>query len=85
LARRFAVPPLGSNAQMRLQLQLYNVFNTAQFNNLSTTLTFQDDPNVPGLDNNLLTSTTHGRYTVGNNATGTNPPRQFGITARFEF
>lgn len=75
---------LGRDAQVRLQLQLYNIFNTREFTNLDTTLTMQDDPNVPGLDNNRLTSTTHGRYTQ-RNGPGTNPPRQFGITARFEF
>jgi hypothetical protein len=79
LARRFPVPVMGRNAQVRLQLQLYNIFNTAQFTSMNTGLTFQDDPAVPGLDNNLLTSTTMGRYTA------TNPPRQFGATMRLEF
>jgi hypothetical protein len=78
-ARRFAVPPLGRDAQVRLQLGLYNIFNTPQFTTLSTGLTFADDPNVPGVDNLVLTSTTHGRYTASN------PPRQFGITARLDF
>jgi hypothetical protein len=80
LARRFPIPQLGGNAQARVQLQLYNVFNTAQFTNMNTALTFQDDPTVPGLDNLLLTSTNHGRY-----VTSTNPPRQFGITLRLDF
>ena len=84
LARRFPVRPLGRDAQVRLQLQLYNIFNTPEFTNLSTGLAFQDDPNVPGLDNLLLTSTTHGRYTQGN-WTGTNPMRQFGVTIRLDF
>jgi hypothetical protein len=85
LARRFPARALGRNAQVRLQLQLYHIFNIREFTNLNTTLTFQDDPNVPGLDNLLLTSTNHGRYTQPNNGTGTNPPRQFGVMARLEF
>jgi hypothetical protein len=85
LSRRFPATFIGSNAQARVQLQLYNVFNTAQFTNLNTTLTFQDDPNVPGVDNLLLTSTQHGRYTVPVNSIGTNPPRQFGLTIRLDF
>jgi hypothetical protein len=79
LARRFPAPVMGRDAQVRLQLQLYNIFNTPEFTTMNTTLTFVDDPNVPGLDNNTLTSTTHGRYTAAN------PPRQFGVTVRLEF
>lgn len=79
LARRFPIPGLGDDAHAQVQLQLFNVFNTAQFTEMDTTLTFQDDPNVPGLDNLLLTSTEHARYTE------TNPPRQFGITLRLDF
>jgi hypothetical protein len=78
-ARRFPVQALGSNAQARVQLQLYNIFNLVQFTSMSTGLTFQDDPTVPGLDNLLLTSTNHGRYTAAI------PPRQFGVTFRLDF
>jgi hypothetical protein len=85
LQRRFPIPALGSQAQARLQLQLYNIFNTAQFTNLNTTLQFQDDPTVPGLDNLLLTSTNHGRYTLNNAGVGGNPPREFGVTFRVDF
>ena len=42
-------------------------------------------PSVPGIDNLLLTSTTHGRYTSTNNNIGTTPPRQIGITLRPDF
>lgn len=66
-------------------LQLYNIFNTAQFTNLDTALTFQDDPNVPGVDNLRLTNTTAARYIVPNNGTGANPPREFGLTIRLDF
>ena len=48
-------------------------------------LQFQDDPSVPGVDNLLLTSTTHARYTTTNNNIGTTPPRQIGITLRLDF
>jgi hypothetical protein len=78
-ARRFPVPALGPDAQVRLQLQLYNIFNLVQFTSMNTGLSFQDDPNVPGLDNLVLTSTTHGRYTQAI------PPRQFGVTFRLDF
>jgi hypothetical protein len=84
-ARRFAVPQLGSGAQVRLQLQIYNIFNMVQYTNLDTTLNFQDDPTVPGIDNLLLTSTTHARYTSTNNNIGTTPPRQIGLTLRLDF
>jgi hypothetical protein len=40
---------------------------------------------VPGVDNLLLTSTTHARYTTTNNNIGTTPPRQIGITLRLDF
>jgi hypothetical protein len=79
LARRFPVPQLGRNAQARLQLQVYNIFNSVQFTSMNTNLQFQDDPAVPGLDNLLLTSTNHGRYTAAI------PPRQFGVTFRLDF
>lgn len=69
-ARRFAIPQLGSNANARIQLQLFNIFNTAQFTTLNTNLNFLDGQ---------LVSTEHGRYTA------TNPPRQFGITLRMDF
>jgi hypothetical protein len=84
-ARRFPVPQLGSGAQARLQLQIYNIFNQVQYTNLDTTLNFQDDPSVPGIDNLLLTSTTHARYTSTNNNIGTTPPRQIGLTLRLDF
>jgi hypothetical protein len=73
------VKGLGRDAQARLQLQLYNIFNAAEFTTMNTTLNFQDDPNVPGVDTRLLTSTNHGRYTASN------PPRQFGMTFRLDF
>lgn len=85
LQRRFPIPAGGRQVQARLQLQLYNIFNTAQFTNLDTALTFQDDPNVPGVDNLRLTNTTAARYIVPNNGTGANPPREFGLTIRLDF
>ena len=85
LQRRFPIPAFHKQVQGRIQLQLYNVFNTPQFTTLNTALAFQDDPAVPGLDNLRLTSTSHGRYTVPGNGTGTNPPREFGVTFRLDF
>jgi outer membrane receptor protein involved in Fe transport len=73
------VRQLSRDAQVRLQLQLYNIFNAAEFTTMNTNLAFQDDPSVPGIDNLLLTSTNHGRYTAAN------PPRQFGLTIRLDF
>jgi hypothetical protein len=78
-ARAFPVPQITRSAQVRLQLQFYNLFNSAQFTTMNTTLQFADDPNVPGTDSLRLNSTQQGRYTAGN------PPRYFGITARLDF
>ena len=55
------------------------MFNTPQFNQLNTALTFQDDPNIPGTDSLLLQTNPWGRYTAAN------PPREFGITFRVDF
>ena len=88
LQRRFPIPAGGNQVQARLQLQLYNIFNTAQFTTLDTALTFQDDPNVPGVDNLLQTNTTAARYIVPTTpagSTGANPPREFGLTIRLDF
>jgi hypothetical protein len=88
LQRRFPIPAGGRQVQARLQLQLYNLFNTAQFTTLDTALTFQDDPDVPGVDNLRLTNTTAARYIVPTTpagSTGTNPPREFGVTIRVDF
>jgi hypothetical protein len=73
LARRFPVPALGRNAQVRIQMQLYNVFNAVQFTTMNTTLQFT------GANNSVLNSTQQGRYTAAI------PPREFGVTARFDF
>jgi hypothetical protein len=48
---------------------------------MNTGLAFADDPNVPGVDSLLLTTTNAGRY----NANNTNPPREFGLTVRLDF
>ena len=44
-----------------------------------------DDTEQGGVDNLLLTTTTHGRDTSTNNNIGTTPPRQIGITLRLDF
>ena len=79
LQRNFPITTSGRQVNGRVQLQLYNIFNTPQFTTMNTALTFADDPNVPGVDSLLLTSTNHGRYTAAN------PPREFGITFRLDF
>jgi hypothetical protein len=81
LARRFPFPQISRNMYARVQLQLYNIFNAAEFTSMNTGLQFADDPNVPGVDSLLLTTTNAGRY----NANNTNPPRQFGLTVRLDF
>jgi len=81
LARRFPFPQLSRNMYARVQLQLYNVFNSAEFTSMNTGLQFADDPDVPGVDSLLLTTTNAGRY----DANRTNPPRQFGLTVRLDF
>jgi hypothetical protein len=79
LARRFPVPVLGQDAQARVQLQLYNIFNLVQFTSMNTALQFRDDPNVPGTDNLILNTTNPFRYTAAIE------PRQFGVTFRLDF
>jgi hypothetical protein len=79
LQRNFPITTGGKQFNGRIQLQLYNIFNTPQFTTLNTALTFADDPTVDGVDSLLLTSTNHGRYTAAN------PPREFGITFRLDF
>ena len=58
---------------MRIQLQLYNMFNAVQFTTMNAGLQFT------GANNSVLNSTQQGRYTAAI------PPREFGITARFDF
>jgi hypothetical protein len=79
LARRFPIAALGRDAQARLQLQLYNIFNMVQFTTMNTQLQFRDDPNVPGTDNLILNTVNPGRYTAAIE------PRQFGVTFRLDF
>ena len=79
IPRNCRVSQLTRGATARVQLQLYNVFNSAQFTTMNTTLEFADEPNVPGQDSLRLTSTQQGRYTA------VNPPRYFGMTFRLDF
>jgi hypothetical protein len=74
LERRFPVPALGRKAGVRLQIQAYNVFNQVEWTTLNTTLQFTGANNAT-----LNTAATTGTYTA------VNPPRQIGITARFDF
>jgi outer membrane receptor protein involved in Fe transport len=80
LARRFPIPALGRNAQFRLQIQAYNIFNQVQFLNLGATYQFTGAGNLT--NNNADT----GKYVWPNGqAYGTTPPRQIGITTRLDF
>jgi outer membrane receptor protein involved in Fe transport len=72
-ARRFPVKAINRGAQVRLQLQLYNIFNQVQFTTMDVTFRYS------GTNNSVNQQSTTGRYTV------TTPPRQFGITARLDF
>ena len=85
LARRFPVPHSADDAQARAPAAALQHLQHGAVHPMNTDLQFQDDPNVPGLDNLLLTSTDHGRYTTTNNNIGDHPPRQFGVTFRLDF
>ena len=73
LARRFPVPAMGRRAGVRLQIQAYNLFNQVQWTTMNTTLQFT------GTGNTKLNSAQTGQYTA------VNPPRQMGLTVRFDF
>ena len=73
LARRFPLRMISRNAQVRLQIQAYNVFNQVEFTTMNTTLQFT------GANNSTLNSADTGRYTA------VIPPRQVGVTLRLDF
>jgi hypothetical protein len=72
-ARRFAIPQLGRNANARVQLQAYNVFNLVQYTDMNTTMQFT------GANNATLNSADTFKYTA------VIPPRQIGLTFRLDF
>ena len=71
-SRRFPLKGT-TRSGIRLQLQMYNVFNQVEWITMNTTQQYT------GAGNLTLNSTSTGRYT------DTNSPRQFGITARIDF
>jgi hypothetical protein len=74
LARRFPVNVLGrKNSGVKLQFQAYNIFNEVQFTTLNASYTFTGTGNATNTNANL------GKYTA------TTPPRQMGLTARFDW
>jgi hypothetical protein len=73
LARRFPLPMINPGAQMRVQIQAYNIFNQVEFTTMNATLQFT------GANNSVLNSANTGRYTA------VIPPRQIGLTFRLDF
>lgn len=70
LARRI---PVGQRANVRLQFQAYNVFNTVQFDTLDAAFTFT------GPGNTTINSASTGKYT------STIPARILGLTVRIDY
>jgi len=70
LARRFPIPMGGTRANLRVQLQLYNVFNLIEYTQMGATYTFSATGN---------TNANTGKYTAVNN------PFNGGITFRLDF
>jgi len=70
LARRFPIPMGGTRANLRVQLQLYNVFNLIEYTQMAATYTFSATGN---------TNANTGKYTAVNN------PFNGGITFRLDF
>jgi outer membrane receptor protein involved in Fe transport len=74
LARRFPVNLMGrKNSGLKLQFQAYNVFNEVQYTTMNVAYTFT------GAGNLTNTSANTGKYTA------VTPPRQMGLTARFDW
>jgi hypothetical protein len=73
LARRFPLTALSNSAQIRLQIQAYNIFNQVEFTTMNVGLQFT------GANNATLNSANTARYTA------VIPPRQIGVTMRLDF
>jgi hypothetical protein len=81
LARRIPIS-IGRGGSVRLQIQMYSIFNQVEFTNLDTAFTFT------GQNNSVINSSNTAKYTApttGENAGGTTPPRQVGLTLRFDY
>jgi hypothetical protein len=82
ISRRFPITLAGRrNSGVKLQFQIYNVFNEVQFTNLNAAFTFT------GPNNSQIQSANTGKYTMtGTNlGAGTTPPRTLGLTARLDW
>ena len=81
LARRIPVK-IGRNGGVRVQLQMYNIFNQVRFTGVNTALQFS------GATATTQSSSTVGAYSqtaVGDNSLAIIPPRQIGLTFRLDF
>ena len=73
LARRFPLRMISQSAQVRVQIQAYNIFNQVEFTTMNAAMQFT------GANNSTLNSANTGRYTA------VIPPRQIGLTLRMDF
>jgi outer membrane receptor protein involved in Fe transport len=86
VARRFPISVAGRDAGIRLQIQVYNLFNQVQFTTLNAAFQYT------GANNSVNNNANTGRYTAtaapmsGENlAPGLIPPRMVGATLRFDW
>jgi hypothetical protein len=78
LSRRIPVQVGSRKGNMRLQIQLYNMFNQVEYNAMGSTFAFTTANATGGLGGGN-TNTSTGKYT------GTQPPFNGSITVRFDY
>jgi hypothetical protein len=86
LSRRFPISLMGrKNSGVRLQYQIYNLFNEVQFTNLNATYTFTTPSG--GVPNSVNTNANTGKYVATGTglAAGTIAPRVMGLTLRLDW
>ena len=86
MARRFPIAIGNRAAGVRLQIQIYNLFNQVQFTTLNASFEYA------GPNNSQINSANTGKYTPtaapqsGENISpGLIPPRIVGVTVRFDW
>jgi Carboxypeptidase regulatory-like domain/TonB-dependent Receptor Plug Domain len=82
LSRRFPISLMGrKNSGIKLQYQVYNVFNEVQFTNMNASFTFT------GPNNSVNNNANTGKYTATGTglAAGTITPRVMGLTVRMDW